>query len=78
VAVVAVLALELTLFHNMMLIMFPIMMNAIPALAAIYGLIAFLPKWIVEGKLKGNRGKAAVLIIAWRIVSGITFLNNYH
>ncbi len=78
VAVASGVVLELTLFHNMMLITFPIMFIAIPALVAIYGLIAFLPKWIAEGTLKQNRGKAVVLIIAWLIVAVITFMNNYH
>ncbi len=76
VAVASGLVLELTLFHNMMLITFPVMVIAIPALVAIYSVIAFLPKWIVEEKLKENRGKAAVLIIAWLTVAGITFMNN--
>jgi len=77
VAIVAGVVLELTLFHNMMLITFPIMVIAIPALVAIYGVIAFLPKWIAEGKLMENRGKAWVLVIAWLIIIAITFMNNY-
>jgi hypothetical protein len=77
VAVAAGLVLELTLFHNMMLISFPIMFIALPALVAIYGLITFLPKWIVEGTLMKNKGKTAVLLIAWLIIAAITFAGNY-
>jgi hypothetical protein len=76
-AVIAGVVLELTLFHNMMLIVFPIMVIAIPALVAIYSLIVFLPKWIAEGRLKENKGKAAVLVVAWLIIAAITFLGNY-
>jgi hypothetical protein len=61
----------------MMLITFPIMLIAIPALAAIYSLIVFLPKWIAAGTLKEHKGKAAVLIAAWLIVAVITFMSNY-
>lgn len=77
VAVVAGVVLELALFHNMMLITFPIMAIAIPALVAVYGVIAFLPKWIAAGTLKENKGKAAVLVIVWLIIAAITFMNNY-
>jgi hypothetical protein len=78
VAVAAGIILELTLFHNMMLLTFPIMLIAVPALVAIYGLIMFLPKWLSEGTLGENRGKAAVLVAGWLIVAVITFLSNYH
>jgi hypothetical protein len=77
VAVIAGVVLELTLFHNMMLISFPIMLIALPALVALYSLIAFLPKWIAEGRLWENKGKAAVLAVAWLIIATITFLRNY-
>jgi hypothetical protein len=76
VAVAAGVVLELVLFHNMMLISFPIMLIALPALVALYSLIAFLPKWIVEGRLRENKGKVAILIIAWLIIAAITFVSN--
>jgi hypothetical protein len=77
VAVMAGVVLELALFHNMMLITFPIMVIAIPALVAIYGVIAFLPKWTVEGTLKENKYKSAALITVWLIIAAITFASNY-
>lgn len=67
---------EVILFQNQLLFTFPIMLLAIPLSLCIYTLITFLPKWIVEKKLKENQRMVIFLIVIWILISIITFITN--
>ena len=67
---------EVILFQNQLLFTFPIMLLAIPISLCIYTLITFLPKWIVEKKLKENQRMVIFLIVIWILISIITFITN--
>jgi hypothetical protein len=67
---------EVILFQNQLLFTFPIMLLAIPLSLCIYTLITFLPKWIVEKKLKENQRMVIFLIVVWILISIITFITN--
>jgi len=55
--------LEIVLFGNMLLFMYPIIL--IPIMVALYSLLAFTPKWALEGKLRENWKWLAVVWAAW-------------
>jgi hypothetical protein len=75
-SVVLIFIVEILFTGNAMLYTFPIMLIALPASLLIYGMITFAPKWIAEGKIKDNRKKLAIMIIAWVLISVSTYINN--
>lgn len=67
---------EVVLTANKLLYTFPIMLIGIPIAISIYGLLTFVPKWIVENKTRQNKGKLILMIIVWILVSILTFAKN--
>jgi hypothetical protein len=65
----AALLVEIVFFQNALLFTFPIMLIMIPIAISIYTLLTFVPKWIVEGKLKENKWKLITLIAVYVLVS---------
>ena len=60
---------EVVLSDNALLYTFPIMLVMNPVAAAIYGVVTFIPKWLVEGEIR-KRTKTTVLLMAvWVVVS---------
>ena len=67
---------EVIFSENELLYTFPIMLIAIPVAVSIYSLLTFVPKWIVENKIRQNKRKLILMIIVWILVSISTFTNN--
>jgi len=53
-----------------------IMLIGIPIAVSIYGSLTFVPKWIVENKIRQNKRKLILMIIVWILVSISTFAKN--
>lgn len=64
---------EIVFSRNALLYTFPIMLVMIPVALCIYSFITLVPKWIVEGRLKENWKKTALLAVVWVIVSLLSF-----
>jgi len=60
---------EILFTHNALLFTFPIMLLAIPAAIAIYSLLTFVPKWIVDGEIKDNKWKLIIMIVIYILIS---------
>jgi len=64
---------ELVLFHNVLLVTFPIMLIMIPLALAIYSFITYGPKWIAEGTLAAHRKQMILLTLIWLMVAVLSF-----
>jgi hypothetical protein len=64
---------ELPLCHNTLLTTFPILLLMIPLAIAIYTLITFVPKWIVEGKLRNNKAVTMIVAVVWFFVALLSY-----
>ena len=67
---------EVVFTGNELLYTFPIMLIGIPIAISIYGSLTFVPKWIVENKIRQNKRKLILMIIVWILVSISTFAKN--
>lgn len=67
---------EVIFTGNELLYTFPIMLIGIPIAVSIYGLLTFVPKWIVENKIRQNKRRLILMIIVWVLVSISTFAEN--
>jgi len=67
---------EVIFTGNELLYTFPIMLIGIPIAVSTYGLLTFVPKWIVENKTRQNKRKLILMIIVWVLVSISTFAEN--
>jgi hypothetical protein len=73
---VSAFVIEVVLSDNALLYTFPIMLVMNPVAAAIYSLVTFVPKWLVEGEIR-KRTKTTVLLVAvWIVVSILNFVTN--
>jgi hypothetical protein len=73
---VSAFVIEVVLSDNALLYTFPIMLVMNPVAAAIYGVVNFIPKWLVEGEIR-KRTKTTVLLLAvWIVVSILNFVTN--
>ncbi len=60
---------EIILSNNDLLYTFPMMLFFIPLAFGIYSFLTFVPKWIVDNKLKENKKKVIFLTILWIIIA---------
>ncbi|NHJ33409.1 MAG: hypothetical protein FK732_11155 [Asgard group archaeon] len=67
---------EVVFTGNKLLYTFPIMLIGMPIAVSIYSLLTFVPKWIVENKLRQNKKKLFIMIIVWILVSISTYTTN--
>ena len=67
---------EVIFAHNTLLYTWPVMIAIIPIAIAIYGFLIFIPKWIVEEKLRENTGKIIIMTVVMAIVSISTYLTS--
>lgn len=67
---------EIVFTHNALLYTFPIMVLALPVGIILYSLLVFVPKWIVDGELRRNKGKLTLMVVVWVFVSLATLLGN--
>ena len=73
---VSAFVIEVVLSDNALLYTFPIMLVMNPVAVAIYSLVTFVPKWLVEGEIR-KRTKTTVLLVAvWIVVSILNFVTN--
>ena len=73
---VSAFVIEVVLSANALLYTFPIMLVMNPVAAAIYSVVTFIPKWLVEGEIR-KRTKATFLLVAvWIVVSILNFVTN--
>ena len=76
VMLVSAFVIEVVLSDNALLYTFPIMLVMNPVAVAIYSLVTFVPKWLVEGEIR-KRTKTTVLLVAvWIVVSILNFVTN--
>jgi len=76
VMLVSAFVIEVVLSDNALLYTFPIMLVMNPVAVAIYSLVTFVPKWLVEGEIR-NRTKTTILLVAvWIVVSILNFVTN--
>jgi len=77
IATIYGLALEFLFFKNHFLV-FPNVFLGIPIVAAIYSLIVFAPKWIVEKSVRKNIKKSMPLLIIWVFFAISAYFFNPH
>ena len=51
------------------------MLAMIPVALAIYGVVTFIPKWLVEGELKARWRTTAFLLAVYFIVAVLNYFN---
>jgi hypothetical protein len=67
---------EIVFTHNALLYTFPIMVLALPVGIILYSFLVFVPKWIVDGELRRNKGKLTLMVVIWVFVSLATYVGN--
>jgi hypothetical protein len=67
---------EILFTRNALLYTFPMMLLAIPVAIAIYSLLTFLPKWLVEGEIYKQKWQLTIMLIVYILVSLATILSN--
>jgi hypothetical protein len=67
---------EVVLSDNALLYTFPIMLVMNPIAAAIYGVVTFIPKWLVEGEIRKRKRMTFLLVAVWIVVSILNFVTN--
>ena len=66
---------EIVCSNNSLLYTYPIMLAMIPVALAIYGVVMFIPKWLVEGELKARWRTTAFLLTVYFIVAVLNYFN---
>jgi len=66
---------EIVCSNNSLLYTYPIMLVMIPVALAIYGVVTFIPKWLVEGELKARWRTTAFLLAVYFIVAVLNYFN---
>ncbi len=73
---VSAFTIELVLSDNALLYTFPMMLVMNPIAAAIYGVVTFIPKWLVEGEIRERKRTALLLVAVWIAVSIMNYATN--
>ena len=60
---------EVFFTKNPLMYQFPLFFLGIPAGVSIYGFITYVPKWIVEKRIKENEKKVIIMTVVWIIIS---------
>lgn len=63
---------EILFSHNILLYTFPLMLVFIPAATAIYSLLTFMPRWIVDGQLSAHRKTVLLLVLVWFAIAALS------
>ena len=64
---------EVIFFKNVGLVTFPLAFIFIPVFFVLYGIVTFMPKWIINGELKNNKKKLILMLVIWLLVSIATY-----
>lgn len=76
VMLVSAFVIEVVLSDNALLYTFPIMLVMNPVAAAIYSVVTFIPKWLVEGEIRKRTKTTFLLVAVWIVVSILNFVTN--
>jgi uncharacterized membrane protein len=67
---------EVVLSDNTLLYTFPMMLVMNPIAVAIYSVVTFIPKWLVEGEIRKRTKTTFLLLVVWIVVSVLNFVTN--
>ena len=67
---------EIIFTNNSLLYTFPLMIVMIPIAIAIYTVVTYLPKWIVEGSLKQNWKTITIIGLTYLTVAILNYATN--
>lgn len=73
---VSAFVIEVVLSDNALLYTFPIMLVMNPIAVAIYSVVTFIPKWLVEGEIRERTKTTFLLVAVWVVVSILNFVTN--
>ena len=73
---VSAFTIEVVLSNNALLYTFPMMLVMNPIAAAIYGVVTFIPKWLVEGEIRERKRTVLLLVAVWIVVSIMNYATN--
>ncbi len=73
---VSAFVIEVFLSDNALLYTFPMMFVMIPVAVAIYCVVTFIPKWLVEGEIRERTKTTFLLVVVWIVVSILNFVTN--
>jgi hypothetical protein len=73
---VSAFVIEVILSSNALLYTFPMMLVMNPIAAAIYGVVTFIPKWLVEGEIRERKKTVLLLVAVWIVVSIMNYATN--
>jgi hypothetical protein len=73
---VSAFVIEVILSNNALLYTFPMMLVMNPIAAAIYGVVTFIPKWLVEGEIIERKKTVLLLMAVWVVVSILNYATN--
>jgi len=73
---VSAFVIEVVLSANALLYTFPIMLIMNPVAAAIYSVVTFIPKWLVEGEIRERWKMTSLLVAVWIVVSILNHATN--
>jgi hypothetical protein len=73
---VSAFVIEVILSNNALLYTFPMMLVMNPIAAAIYGVVTFIPKWLVEGEIRERKKMGLLLVTVWAVVSILNYATN--
>jgi hypothetical protein len=73
---VSAFVIEVILSSNALLYTFPMMLVMNPIAAAIYGVVTFIPKWLVEGEIRERKRTVLLLVAVWIAVSIMNYATN--
>ena len=66
---------EIVCSNNSLLYTYPIMLIMIPVALAIYGVVTFIPKWMVDGELKAKWRTVALLLAVYVVVAVLNYFD---
>jgi hypothetical protein len=73
---VSAFVIEVIFSNNALLYTFPVMLVMNPVAAAIYGVVTFIPKWMVEGEIRERKKAVLLLVAVWIVVSILNYATN--
>jgi hypothetical protein len=73
---VSAFVIEVVLSDNALLYTFPMMLVMNPIASAIYGVVTFIPKWLVEGEIRERKKIVLLLVAVWIVVSILNYATN--
>ena len=66
---------EIICSNNSLLYTYPIMLVMFPVALAIYGVVTFIPKWMVDGELKARWRTVALHLAVYVVVAVLNYFN---